>query len=253
MASARGLFAALLGCCLVGCTLGFAGADRFANDEALLGRLRNLSGLPWAAGPSPRFTNHTVGQVKRLCGSLVRELGSSPPPGLRSSPRVTATSAAAVNGCASGNASGTTPHPASAAEIPVSFDVREQWPGCASVVGHIRDQAQCGSCWAFATTEALNDRLCNATEGAFQSLLSVQVSLLDSPTAFVFFCRPFVRRVRWRGGIVGMVPAFHVGVQLTGRVTRPGRPSVATLSTRVLCHDLAAAEMRIDPSWRRMA
>lgn len=57
--------------------------------------------------------------------------------------------------------------------LPASFDAREKWPSC-PIIGHIRDQANCGSCWAFATTEVFNDRICIASGGEFQEELSVQ-------------------------------------------------------------------------------
>jgi len=42
---------------------------------------------------------------------------------------------------------------------PASFDARKQWGAC---IHPIRDQARCGSCWAFAATEVLSDRFCIA-------------------------------------------------------------------------------------------
>ncbi|VDO57984.1 unnamed protein product [Haemonchus placei] len=53
-------------------------------------------------------------------------------------------------------------------EIPESFDAREKWKNCTSI-GYIRDQSNCGSCWAVSAAETMSDRLCIHTyvNGAF--------------------------------------------------------------------------------------
>jgi cathepsin B len=56
-------------------------------------------------------------------------------------------------------------------EVPSAFDSRDQWPSC---IHPIRDQGQCGSCWAFGATEVLSDRLCIASGGAINVILSPQ-------------------------------------------------------------------------------
>lgn len=49
-----------------------------------------------------------------------------------------------------------------ATDIPQEFDARTNWPKC-SVISTVRDQSACGSCWAFASTEAFEDSRCIAT------------------------------------------------------------------------------------------
>ncbi|KAE9418660.1 hypothetical protein Angca_010212, partial [Angiostrongylus cantonensis] len=48
--------------------------------------------------------------------------------------------------------------------IVFSFDARTQWPHCPSL-SYIRDQSDCGSCWAISSAEAMSDRVCIASHG----------------------------------------------------------------------------------------
>lgn len=63
------------------------------------------------------------------------------------------------------------PGPQANAIPPETFDAREQWPDC---IHEIRDQAKCGSCWAFAASETLSDRFCIASKGEVNLVLSPQ-------------------------------------------------------------------------------
>ncbi|XP_038051737.1 cathepsin B-like [Patiria miniata] len=44
-------------------------------------------------------------------------------------------------------------------DIPMTFDARMKWPQC-TTIPLIRDQAACGSCWAFGAVESMSDREC---------------------------------------------------------------------------------------------
>merc|ERR1712187_517795 len=58
--------------------------------------------------------------------------------------------------------------------IPDSFDSEQNWPECAKIIGDIRDQSNCGCCWAFAGAEAASDRMCIATNASMMVPLSAQ-------------------------------------------------------------------------------
>eukprot|EP00033_Pygsuia_biforma_P000061 GCRY01000077.1.p1 GENE.GCRY01000077.1~~GCRY01000077.1.p1 ORF type:complete len:303 (+),score=58.21 GCRY01000077.1:142-1050(+) len=97
----------------------------------------------WVAGRNPFFEGWTLDQAKALLGAI------QPP---KASPgRIFE-----VNDKLS---------------LPATFDSRERWPGC---VGAIRNQGQCGSCWAHGAAESLSDRFCIASNGTIKPTLSVQ-------------------------------------------------------------------------------
>jgi len=51
-------------------------------------------------------------------------------------------------------------------KAPDSFDSETNWPQCAKVIGDIRDQSNCGCCWAFGGASAASDRACIATNAS---------------------------------------------------------------------------------------
>ena len=58
-------------------------------------------------------------------------------------------------------------------DLPKSYDLREAYPSCTSLK-EIRDQANCGSCWAFGAVEAMSDRICIKSGGKLQTRVSSQ-------------------------------------------------------------------------------
>jgi cathepsin B len=42
-------------------------------------------------------------------------------------------------------------------DLPDEFDSRVQWPNCPTIK-EVRDQGNCGSCWAISAVEAMSDR-----------------------------------------------------------------------------------------------
>lgn len=59
-------------------------------------------------------------------------------------------------------------------DLPESYDFRTEFPDCK---GEIRNQASCGSCWAFSGAVCLQERFCIASSGAVNVVLSPQDSV----------------------------------------------------------------------------
>jgi len=58
--------------------------------------------------------------------------------------------------------------------VPDSWDAATAFPKCAKTIGDIRDQSNCGCCWAFAGAEAASDRMCIASDASLLMPLSAQ-------------------------------------------------------------------------------
>jgi cathepsin B len=110
--------------------------------DELVEEINNMQ-TTWKAAKPIKFTNATLADVKRMLGTVLPGEEGYYEPAERKS--LFATSDAA---------------------IPTDFDVRTNWPNCAPITGMVRDQSDCGSCWAFGSTEAFNDRHCIATGDA---------------------------------------------------------------------------------------
>lgn len=156
--------------------------ERLKLDAAEQGRNPELA-VAWEAEVSPRFKYHSVKDAKRLMGAYlsfyVDPDKPSIPLGEPLPPKVFADSKPVEE---------------------KSFDARDAFPKCKSVIGHVRDQGDCGSCWAFASTEALNDRFCIKTDGQRPEMLSPQhtTSCCDLLHCLSFGCNGGQPRMAWR-------------------------------------------------------
>ena len=153
-----------------------------AQDAASIAALNARPGAAWTAGASPFFEGKTVADYKRLLGAVTTSTAAAPAkaadslpgldrdrPGRAGRRRYSRRPAAAGGGAAAAAAAAATA--SVGAPFPDAFDARQQWPGCSWT---IRNQGQCGSCWAFGAVESLQNRLCVGTQGAVDVPLSAQ-------------------------------------------------------------------------------
>uniref|UniRef100_A0A5S6Q4R2 Pept_C1 domain-containing protein n=1 Tax=Trichuris muris TaxID=70415 RepID=A0A5S6Q4R2_TRIMR len=55
--------------------------------------------------------------------------------------------------------------------FPFNFDARSRWPEC-KYIGFVKDQSNCGSCWAVSSASVMSDRACIASGGKVVPFLS---------------------------------------------------------------------------------
>lgn len=105
------------------------GLDDPVVDMSIVNLINSDPKSTWTAGVNNQFEGMTVREAQKLLGAHVNAEATMPELVYR------------------------------AANLPESFDARTQWPNCPHA---IRDQGHCGSCWAFAISEAMSERLCVA-------------------------------------------------------------------------------------------
>jgi cathepsin B len=118
------------------------------HDQAraeLAARVNAIPGITWTAGPVERFAGTPLGSFKDMLG--VKEDQDA-----AWEQAIAAGEVEVVNEASSNF------------EAPASFDSAENWPQCAKTILDIRDQSNCGCCWAFGAASAASDRLCIATD-----------------------------------------------------------------------------------------
>jgi cathepsin B len=111
-------------------------------SEEMIHYVNFVSHTTWKAAPTERF--NSVSDIRRVLGVLP---GQYPFP-LAKKPRMLGVE-----------------------DIPEAFDARDKWTTCQSL-HQVRDQSNCGSCWAFGAVEAMSDRICIHSQGAKQVFIS---------------------------------------------------------------------------------
>ncbi|KAK2181487.1 hypothetical protein NP493_396g02012 [Ridgeia piscesae] len=133
----------------LGTALAYAASIKsFPNHEALSQEMVDYINFEakttWKAGHN--FKGVPVSHIKRLCGVLKDPKGPTLEP---------------------------IEHVVNLDAIPDEFDSRKKWSNCPTI-REIRDQGNCGSCWAFGAVEAMSDRICISSGGKVNAHISAE-------------------------------------------------------------------------------
>jgi len=104
------------------------------NDQTLINLYNSIVGSKWVAGHNDFFHGMTFDDARPLLGTALSHISEH-------TDAILGESEYAKIGDDT---------------IPSDFDSRTQWPG---LVHPIRNQQQCGSCWAFSASEVMSDRV----------------------------------------------------------------------------------------------
>jgi len=108
----------------------------------------------WTARHNPRFYNQPIGAAANLCGAKQMPAGMLE--------ELDDVEIIKIN------------KTFEELGLPTEFESADGWPMCADMINDIRDQSNCGCCWAFGAAEAASDRLCIATNATIKVPLSAQ-------------------------------------------------------------------------------
>lgn len=125
--------------------LGALKARVYDEDYISFLKTRNLT---WQMGINEIFANATLQDAATLCGTLKMEQPLDFPTKVYDE--------------------------TNSVQLPTNFDWREKMGSDCPSLLEIRDQSNCGSCWAFGSVEAMTDRVCIASNGSKKIHLSAQ-------------------------------------------------------------------------------
>jgi len=131
-----------------------AGNDVHPLRTAQIAELKAMPGMTWTPAAHPRFASQMPGASKDLCG-------------VKGDQEEIIKAAIASGEIAEYHADENY-------VAPDNFDSAANWPQCAKVIEDVRDQSNCGCCWAFGGSSAASARMCIATNASILLPLSAQ-------------------------------------------------------------------------------